>query len=74
MMPPEALDKYIERNVIEVAPIAFMRGRTLNNSFVVLDEAQNATIEQMKMFFDASRFRFKSCGYRRYYADGSSEP
>ena len=39
MMPPETLDKYIERNVIEVAPIAFMRGRTLNNSFVVLDEA-----------------------------------
>jgi phosphate starvation-inducible PhoH-like protein len=50
MMPPESLDQYIERNVIEVAPIAFMRGRTLNNSFVVLDEAQNATIEQMKMF------------------------
>ena len=50
MMPPDTLDNYIERNVIEVAPIAFMRGRTLNNSFVVLDEAQNATIEQMKMF------------------------
>jgi phosphate starvation-inducible PhoH-like protein len=50
MMPPESLERYVERNVIEVAPIAFMRGRTLNNSFVVLDEAQNATIEQMKMF------------------------
>ena len=50
MVPPEALERYVERNVIEVAPIAFMRGRTLNNSFVVLDEAQNATIEQMKMF------------------------
>ena len=44
MMPPDTLDSYIERNIIEVAPIAFMRGRTLNNSFVVLDEAQNATI------------------------------
>ena len=50
MVPPDALERYVERNVIEVAPIAFMRGRTLNNSFVVLDEAQNATIEQMKMF------------------------
>lgn len=50
MMSPEALERYVERNVIEVAPIAFMRGRTLNNSFVVLDEAQNSTIEQMKMF------------------------
>ena len=50
MMSPESLERYVERNVIEVAPIAFMRGRTLNNSFVVLDEAQNATIEQMKMF------------------------
>jgi len=42
--------KYMERNVIEVAPLAFMRGRTLNESFVILDEAQNTTIEQMKMF------------------------
>ena len=60
MMPPEALDKYIERNVIEVAPIAFMRGRTLNNSFVVLDEAQNATIEQMKMFLTRLGFDSKA--------------
>ena len=50
MIPPESLERYIERNIIEVAPLAFMRGRTLNNSFVVLDEAQNATVEQMKMF------------------------
>ena len=55
MMPPDTLDSYIERNIIEVAPIAFMRGRTLNNSFVVLDEAQNATIEQMKMFLTTTR-------------------
>ena len=50
MISPESLERYIERDIIEVAPIAFMRGRTLNNSFVVLDEAQNSTIEQMKMF------------------------
>jgi phosphate starvation-inducible PhoH-like protein len=42
--------RLIERNVIEVAPLAFMRGRSLNDSFVILDEAQNTTIEQMKMF------------------------
>ena len=50
MIPPDSLERYIERNIIEVAPLAFMRGRTLNNAFVVLDEAQNATVEQMKMF------------------------
>ena len=60
MMPPDTLDNYIERNVIEVAPIAFMRGRTLNNSFVVLDEAQNATIEQMKMFLTRLGFDSKA--------------
>ena len=60
MMPPDTLDKYIERNIIEVAPIAFMRGRTLNNSFVVLDEAQNATIEQMKMFLTRLGFDSKA--------------
>ena len=60
MMSPEALERYIERNVIEVAPIAFMRGRTLNNSFVVLDEAQNATIEQMKMFLTRLGFDSKA--------------
>tara|TARA_Y100001970_G_scaffold250037_1_gene321336 strand:+ start:22492 stop:23442 length:951 start_codon:yes stop_codon:yes gene_type:complete len=48
----------IERNVIEVVPLAFMRGRTLNNSFIILDESQNATIEQMKMFL--TRFGFGS--------------
>ena len=42
--------KLIERQVIEVAPLAYMRGRTLNHSFVILDEAQNTTPEQMKMF------------------------
>lgn len=60
MVPPDTLDNYIERNIIEVAPIAFMRGRTLNNSFVVLDEAQNATIEQMKMFLTRLGFDSKA--------------
>ena len=46
----ERFQKYVERGMIEVAPLAYMRGRTLNNSFIILDEAQNATREQMKMF------------------------
>ncbi len=50
MMGVERVHKYIERNIIEVAPLAFMRGRTLNNAFIILDESQNTTIEQMKMF------------------------
>src|SRR5881409_993819 len=50
MLDPEKVDRYLEKNVIEIAPIAFMRGRTLNDSFVILDEAQNTTAEQMKMF------------------------
>ena len=50
MMGFERVDRLIEKNVIEVAPLAYMRGRTLNNSFIILDEAQNTTQEQMKMF------------------------
>jgi len=50
MLGIDRVNKYIERNVIEVAPLAFMRGRTLNGSFIILDESQNTTIEQMKMF------------------------
>lgn len=50
MLGFEAVDKLIERKVIEVAPLAYMRGRTLNNSFIILDESQNTTREQMKMF------------------------
>jgi len=50
LMEPEKVDRFLEKNVIEIAPIAFMRGRTLNDSFVILDEAQNTTREQMKMF------------------------
>ncbi len=50
MLDPERVSHYLERGVIEIAPLAFMRGRTLNDSFVILDEAQNTTPEQMKMF------------------------
>jgi len=50
MLGFEKVDKLIEKNVIEVAPLAYMRGRTLNDSFIIMDEAQNTTVEQMKMF------------------------
>ncbi|HEX4342358.1 MAG TPA: PhoH family protein [Verrucomicrobiae bacterium] len=50
MLQPEEIQKYMERNVIEIAPLAYMRGRTLNNAFIILDEAQNSTAEQMLMF------------------------
>lgn len=50
MIPPEKLDTYIEKGIIQIAPMAFMRGRTLDNAFVILDEAQNTTHAQMKMF------------------------
>ena len=60
MMPVEKIQTYMERGIIEVAPLAFMRGRTLNNSFVVLDEAQNSTSEQMKMFLTRLGFDSKA--------------
>ena len=50
MMPPERMQRALETRVIEIAPLAYMRGRTLNEAFVILDEAQNATSAQMKMF------------------------
>jgi phosphate starvation-inducible PhoH-like protein len=50
LLEPEKVDKMLEKNAIEVAPLAFMRGRTLNDAFIIMDEAQNTTIEQMKMF------------------------
>lgn len=50
MLPNEQLKNYIERNIIEIVPLAYMRGRTLNNSYIILDEAQNSTNIQMKMF------------------------
>src|ERR1700674_2032559 len=50
LLEQDRVDKMLERNVIEVAPLAFMRGRTLNDAFIIMDEAQNTTMEQMKMF------------------------
>ena len=60
LMDPEKVDRYLEKNVIEIAPIAFMRGRTLNDSFIILDEAQNTTSEQMKMFVTRLGFNSKA--------------
>lgn len=50
LMDQDKVDRFLEKNVIEIAPIAFMRGRTLNDAFIIMDEAQNTTAEQMKMF------------------------
>ncbi len=56
MMPPDRVDQLLETRTIEVAPLAFMRGRTLNDAFIILDEAQNTTPEQMKMFLTRMGF------------------
>jgi phosphate starvation-inducible PhoH-like protein len=60
MLDTDRVDRYLERRIIEIAPIAFMRGRTLNDSFVILDEAQNTTSEQMKMFLTRIGFSSKA--------------
>jgi phosphate starvation-inducible PhoH-like protein len=60
MLDIEKAEKYLERGAIEVAPLAFMRGRTLNDAFVILDEAQNTTTEQMKMFLTRLGFGSKA--------------
>ncbi len=60
MMEIEKAERFLERGTIEVAPIAFMRGRTLNDAFVILDEAQNTTAEQMKMFLTRLGFGSKA--------------
>ena len=59
MFDVEKVEKLLERNTIEIAPLAFMRGRTLSDSFVILDEAQNTTSEQMKMFLTRQGFNTK---------------
>jgi phosphate starvation-inducible protein PhoH and related proteins len=59
MLDPERVAQHLERGVIEIAPLAFMRGRTLNDSFVILDEAQNTSPEQMKMFLTRLGFNSK---------------
>ncbi len=60
MMRFEKVSSLMQQGVIEVAPLAFMRGRTLNDSFIILDEAQNTTIEQMKMFLTRIGFSSKA--------------
>lgn len=60
MFSPERFMKYVEKKVIEIAPLAYMRGRTLNDSFIILDEAQNTTPEQMKMFLTRLGFGSKA--------------
>jgi phosphate starvation-inducible PhoH-like protein len=60
MMEAERIEKYLETGIIEVAPLAYMRGRTLNEAFIILDEAQNATAEQMKMFLTRLGFDSKA--------------
>ena len=59
-MGPENYQRQLEKNIIEVAPLAYMRGRTLDDSFIILDEAQNATPEQMKMFLTRLGFNSKA--------------
>ncbi|MBI4981696.1 MAG: PhoH family protein [Candidatus Omnitrophica bacterium] len=59
MMEAERIEKYLETGIIEVAPLAYMRGRTLNDAFIILDEAQNCTAEQMKMFLTRLGFDSK---------------
>ena len=59
MLEPERVNQHLERGVIEVAPLAFMRGRTLNDAFIILDEAQNTSPEQMKMFLTRLGFNSK---------------
>jgi phosphate starvation-inducible PhoH-like protein len=59
MMDPDRLAAYMERGTVEVAPLAFMRGRTLNDSFIILDEAQNTSPEQMQMFLTRLGFGSK---------------
>jgi phosphate starvation-inducible PhoH-like protein len=59
MLEPEKVNQHLERGVIEVAPLAFMRGRTLNDSFIILDEAQNTSPEQIKMFLTRLGFNSK---------------
>jgi phosphate starvation-inducible PhoH-like protein len=60
MLPAEEVQKHMERNIIEIAPLAYMRGRTLNNAFIILDEAQNTTAEQMLMFLTRLGFGSKA--------------
>ena len=74
MMDTEKATRLVERGTIEVAPIAFMRGRTLNDAFVILDEAQNTTSRADEDVPDAARLRLEGGRHRRHHADRSAEP
>ena len=65
MIDPESIPKLLAAGTIEVAPLAFMRGRSLNDSFIILDEAQNTSPEQMKMFLTRLGLRLQDRGHRR---------
>ena len=69
LMDYELIKRYMADDVIEVVPLAYMRGRTLNNAFIIMDEAQNTTVAQMKMFLTRMGEGSKSRGLRRYVAD-----
>ena len=73
LLETDKLERFLEKGIIEVAPLAFMRGRTLNDSFVILDEAQNTTSEQMKMFLDAPGLQFQGGDHRRHHANRFAE-
>ena len=65
MMDPESIPRLMQAGTIEIAPLAYMRGRTLNDAFIILDEAQNTTPEQMKMFLTRLGFGSQDRGHRR---------
>ncbi len=69
MIPAVKLKEYMETNVIQIAPLAFMRGRTLSDAVIILDEAQNTTTHQIKMFLTRLGMNAKNDRYRRYDAD-----
>jgi phosphate starvation-inducible PhoH-like protein len=70
MLGIEKVNRLIEHNVIEVAPLAYMRGRTLNDAFILLDEAQNTTVEQMKMFLTRLGFGSRAVDFPRQQTSG----
>ena len=70
MLGAETYQKYQERGVIEVAPLAYMRGRTLDDSFIILDEAQNTTREQIKMFLTRLGLPLEDSHNGRHHTDG----
>ena len=69
MVDPESIPRLMAAGTIEVAPLAYMRGRTLNDAFIILDEAQNTSPEQMKMFLTRLGLRLEDGGHRRHHPD-----